>query len=322
MSILFCNIGWMEFYKGNSSLDQIVGGGAYVREKGFGFEVCNFSRVNDLFYGYVQSKGQIKIENLGAGKNDSFISGVTVIWIATNPDTRGSYIVGWYKNATVFRDYQEFEVIPGDQQKNRIDGFRIKAKASNSRLLSLDERNFEIPRAGKNGYGIGQSPIWYAKGEKNSELVKQVIGWVNGNGEGSYLKRKKKQDHDRKVLIEKSAIDECYKYYENLGYLVKSVEKDNLGWDLEATTDKLNLRIEVKGLSGTEFVIGLTPNEFKSFEQQQKDYRLFVVTNALHDVEIWVCRYSCERNKWIVENKDCSLDIAIKQSALISINQG
>ena len=41
--ILFCKIGWMENYCGQTANDQIQGGGSYVKKHGIGHEVCNFA---------------------------------------------------------------------------------------------------------------------------------------------------------------------------------------------------------------------------------------------------------------------------------------
>lgn len=55
MTILFCKIGWMENYCGQTANDQIQGGGSYVKEHGIGHEVCNFEPNPDdgCLYGYV-----------------------------------------------------------------------------------------------------------------------------------------------------------------------------------------------------------------------------------------------------------------------------
>ena len=45
MTILFCKIGWMENYCGQTANDQIQGGGSYVKEHGIGHEVCNLRRI-------------------------------------------------------------------------------------------------------------------------------------------------------------------------------------------------------------------------------------------------------------------------------------
>ena len=101
MKILFCNIGWMKNYNGIDG-DSIQRGGSYNNES-TGHEVCNFSVVRNHVFGYVQPTGQIKIEKLGANRNDDSISGVTVVRTA-GPDSGGTEVVGWYKDATVFRN--------------------------------------------------------------------------------------------------------------------------------------------------------------------------------------------------------------------------
>ena len=91
MTILFCNVGWMQKYNGIKD-DSIERGGSYNKNE-TGHEVCNFSVVRGHVYGYVQPTGQIKIEKLDAKKEDEFISGVTVVWTA-GPATGGTAVVG------------------------------------------------------------------------------------------------------------------------------------------------------------------------------------------------------------------------------------
>lgn len=105
--ILFCNVGWMQKYNGIKG-DSIEGGGSY-NESETGHEVCNFSAIRGHVYGYVQPTGQqIHIEKLGVEKKDKCIHGVTVVWTARNSEIGGTVVVGWYKNATVYREYREF----------------------------------------------------------------------------------------------------------------------------------------------------------------------------------------------------------------------
>jgi hypothetical protein len=128
-----------------------------------------------------------------------------------------------------------------------------------------------------------------------------------------------RQDQERKARIEKAAIRACCDYFENIGYNVKSVEKENLGWDLEATSDnsQLQLCIEVKGLSGNDFFVELTPNEYKFFRKQRDNYRLAVVTRALDDPQLHICRYSAEKSDWLIEGFDGSIVVQPKESASI-----
>jgi hypothetical protein len=318
MSVLFCNIGWMEKYQGQRSGDKIRGGGSYVKSEGRGHEMCNFSADGGILHGYVQpSGGTINIERLGAQQNDDLISGITVIWTATRP-TGGTAVVGWYKNATVFRHYQTFSKMPPAHKRNEIDGYRISAPADQAVLLEVDQRTCEIPRQVKGG--MGQSNVWYADSEESVPYVKEILSFVNGKrgvqaGKG---KRSSRQDQERKALIEKSAINTCCRHFESLGYEVESVERDNLGWDLKAVSGKSELRIEVKGLSGSEFSIELTPNEYKAFILESDSYRLAVVTDALDKPLLHICRFSGELGGWIVEGaKEGTLMIAEKVSAIV-----
>lgn len=319
MTILFCNVGWMEKYQGLRSGDQISGGGAYVKKEGRGHEVCNFSTDKETLYGYVQTPGkQIDIDRIGANSNADSIDGVKIVWTA-GPPSGGTVIVGWYEDATVFRNYQKFNKAPTAQSQNDIDGYWIKAPFSKATLLPVDSRVFEIPRGVKGG--IGQSNVWYADSPESANLIKKVRALIAAGGKATIrrVKRGNAQDQEKKAKVEKAAIRACCTHFENLGYDVVSVEKDNVGWDLVATSGRSSLRIEVKGLSGMVFSIELTPNEYNAFTQQASDYRLAVVINALDNPSLSICRYSDEQAAWVVEGKDGrALEIKVKQSASIT----
>jgi 5-methylcytosine-specific restriction protein A len=177
MPVLFCNVGWMTRYDGIDG-DSIQRGGSYNNES-IGHEVCNFSNVDTKVYGYVQPTGRLNIVKLGAGKNDECIDGITVIWTA-GPDSGGTAIVGWYKNATVYRDSQQLNKPTKLQKRNGLTNYRILADASNAILLPIDKRDFMIPRAVKGG--IGQSNIWYADKPESAALVERALNLVNSNG--------------------------------------------------------------------------------------------------------------------------------------------
>jgi len=88
-------------------------------------------------------------------------------------------------------------------------------------------------------------------------------------------------------------------YYEDLGYYVTSVEKDNAGWDLEATIADTRLRIEVKGLSQKELLVELTPNEYEKMRGYLDSYRLSVVTDALGEEPVHrIFAFSPDSGKW------------------------
>ena len=128
-------------------------------------------------------------------------------------------------------------------------------------------------------------------------------------------------NHDHRVKVDKSAIDCVWSYYEKLGYSVYSVEKDNVGWDLQARLVKKVLLIEVKGLSGSEMKCQLTPNEYSNFLSNLPNYRLAIVTEALSNITLNIFRYSPESEAWINEfNKEMRLCIEEKISSIITVN--
>lgn len=173
MKILFCNIGWMKKYNGIKG-DSIERGGSYNKNE-TGHEVCNFSVIRGTVYGYVQPTGQIKIEKIGADKKDDSISGVTVVWTA-GPETGGTAVVGWYKNATVYREYQELQNRTKLQKENNLVHYRIVASAKDVTLLPPEERTLLIPRAVKGG--IGQSNVWYADSPESKKHVNRVLKFI------------------------------------------------------------------------------------------------------------------------------------------------
>ncbi len=76
------------------------------------------------------------------------------------------------------------------------------------------------------------------------------------------------------MLVEKAAIQTVRAFYEQAGYAVDDVQKDNMGWDLEARNENDELFIEVKGLSGEQLVVEVTPNEYKMLRRHRRKYRL------------------------------------------------
>lgn len=176
MPILFCNVGWMKKYAGIDG-DSIERGGDYNKHS-IGHEVCNFSSNRGYLYGYVQPVGKtIKVEKLGAAKKDDSISGVTVVWTA-GPESGGTVVVGWYKNATVYRNLQTIQHPNALQTKNGITSYRVIAPQDEAVLLPVEKRELIIPRAVKGG--IGQSNVWFADKEESQEILNRVLALING----------------------------------------------------------------------------------------------------------------------------------------------
>ncbi len=171
MAIIVFNIGWMTNYNGLEN-DNIMNGGAFIGERGFGGEIFNYSPFEGYMYGYVQPSGRgdynsriIRIERLGAPSGDSSIDGVLVAWSARKPEG-GTYLVGWYKNATIFRRFQDPPEGARRVHEGEPLGYYVKVSADDCILLPPNERILKVPRANdpenQGRGGIGQANVWFA----------------------------------------------------------------------------------------------------------------------------------------------------------------
>jgi hypothetical protein len=133
--LLFSKIAYMREYKGlhNGEVhDKPEYGGGFVQEHGWGGEMYNFKPYNGKCYGYIAANsGTINLKRIDPNaKDEEKISGVTVVWCARTKD--GVKIVGWYKNATVYKDFRdESKDIP----KERRDDFRRDIKEVDKKWL-------------------------------------------------------------------------------------------------------------------------------------------------------------------------------------------
>ena len=198
MRLLFCNIAWMNYYKGIiPEKDEPYGGGSYVVEHKEGGEVFNFDplpiqlddgTVLDICYGFTETKtsksGKIqelhieKIEGCeDCGKQD-FVEDVTVIYCAAKPNQSFTSVVGWYKHATVYRNYQEPVLIRPDGTKIYLY-FNAEALKENCVLLPREERRptlWNVPRRQTGAsYGFGQSNVWFADGRRENKLLDEFL---------------------------------------------------------------------------------------------------------------------------------------------------
>ncbi len=148
---------------------------------------------------------------------------------------------------------------------------------------------------------MGQSNVWYADDpEQHHQIRTDVLRFVatralpSGSGGGSPMQT----DPFLRQKVEHVAVATTTAYYSKLGYRVDSVEKDNVGWDLCAVHEQRELKLEVKGLSGPEIRVELTPNEYDKMQTHRDSYRVCVVTNALTSPELTVFSYSEETERW------------------------
>lgn len=178
MHMIFCNIGWMNEYKGDHEGDQLKNGGSYNKSD-TGAETCNFLAIGEEVYGYVRASGASIVKALSNDVNADQVDNVLVIWTAT-PEGGGSSVVGWYRNATIHGDMQKIPKPTEKHRLNHVTQFLISAKKEDVFLLPPEERPKIIPR-GKEG-GFGTSQVWYAKSKLGESTKIKVVNLMKRYG--------------------------------------------------------------------------------------------------------------------------------------------
>jgi hypothetical protein len=178
----------MKYYAGRSVDDPPLGGGEFPATEGYCGEECNFVSGDDGYvYGYFETiKGkldrQVRIENLGVGVKDNFIDGVDIVWTAPEEGNGPRVVVGWYRNARLYRFRQRFnsDEPSAKHVENDITSFRVRTRFDNAFLLHPEKRTMRLGR-GK-GWS-GQASWWYAEDTRNKDarkFVGKVMELING----------------------------------------------------------------------------------------------------------------------------------------------
>ena len=179
---------------------------------------------------------------------------------------------------------------------------------------------------------MGQANVWFADSKLGartaasfrSYLEKLKKGGLKRTSSGSKKRVARAVDQLKKRRVELAAIRLVWTKYEELGFDVRDVQGDNVGWDLVARrAGGTKLLLEVKGLSGAGQVVELTANEFTQMNRRanRKDYRLCVVTNALAARKRRLRRYlyNPELKVWCSEDDGSTLDITPMTGARVKI---
>ena len=221
-------------------------------------------------------------------------------------------VIGWYRGATVFhKEYKTRSGTKGDERNGwgKLQ-YLCQVDAERAVLLPEAQRLFPVPFARPNNKGFpGQSNIWYPYSDspKVKKFVVRLRRYIASSSKGSSATttlpmkktgRRAAPDKDQITQIEQAAIYATVAYFEKRGYKVVSVEKDNRGWDLEATKNGEYLLIEVKGHIGNVIQFELTPNEYAQLQANSSSYRVCVVRNALEDSKVEVYMPSNSHGAW------------------------
>lgn len=293
MRVVFFRTPWMKDYNGITDDDVPVNGGSWVKENSDAHEAHNFTNCSGWVYGFVQPI-TLDIKRIDKNARDS-VTNTLVIFFSTKPGG-GQYIVGWYKNAEVFKNWG---TIIHPKRETKYKEYHAKALFKDAHLVKVKDRRYELP------VRPGEKNVWYGKDYLNKSQLADIIEYINAP-ESYWLKksattRKPKQyDKEKRQAVEHAAMDAVWDYYTLDGYTLNDVSASNLGWDLEAMKGKTKLTIEVKGLSGSDVIVELTPNEYSKFLEKRSNYRLAILINALTNKQkLYIFQYINELKDWI-----------------------
>jgi hypothetical protein len=284
--VIFLKIGWMSYYDGRDG-DVIRGSHSYIKETKTGHEDRNFLPIGGRCYGYAphnlkDGPARINFEphlvdakhRLLGGGSDAHIDGVTVVWIAPAPKG-GVFIVGWYRNARLYAQRQSY--------KKRQ--YYATAKASDCTLLLLAERTHRFSKPPHQG------AVWYG-----GDAIAGALRFIDGKRSSKAAPVRTVIDTALRVEIERAAIKATTLAYESRGFIVKSVENEAKGWDLEANSPGETLKIEVKGTARADICVEMTPNEYS--KRGSGAYRIAIVSSALTKPQLCIFQIGADSKTW------------------------
>ena len=209
--IIFIRIADMKYYKGITKFDTPENGGAYVKETGFAHECNNFAPViqdgedYEKCIGFFRMLGgngahQLHIEKIPGcellSKSEQ-CEGVTVVFVSKANNSKTMRVVGFYKDAIVYR-YPHCMYFENEDEQE----YMFEAKKENCVVLPKTTRHGDsrwyVPNSSSknNKFGFGRANVWYAGGKGASkdeiEYVEKMIqsieeydgdNWMDKGGE-------------------------------------------------------------------------------------------------------------------------------------------
>ena len=136
--LIFFHIGWMKRYGGPVDDDRTIGPHKHLQDNRFGHECFNFFPRGGKYYGYVPSGIDIS-NNLGASRSARFVDDIVCVWLAKDPERNVRVIVGWYRDARVFRS-SDHRAKPSGNELDRHDIEYLAVAAETDCTLAHDYR--------------------------------------------------------------------------------------------------------------------------------------------------------------------------------------
>jgi Domain of unknown function (DUF3883) len=209
--VLFARVGRMVYYAGPVEGDERPRGGGGYNARNLGHEVFNFAQFKhrqfkNRLYGFIQpsnrKKKAINLQRIDPTipANADRAEGVLIIFVTRYKE--GQKIIGWYRNATVFRTRVPLPTTIQREINERLLQTKVKyssftdytvdAPVSDAKLLPTSERLKAITIPGHVPGSFGQSNVCYVyeQGErKNAPWMEKAIEFVQSYAKEDLLKR-------------------------------------------------------------------------------------------------------------------------------------
>ena len=189
-TIIFVRVADMKYYQGITEKDEPINGGAYVKETQKAHECYNFNPVVQEgeefekcigFFMMIGGNGvgQLHIEKMPgceAMKKEEQINDAIVIFVSKARNSKNMRVVGFYKNATVFRYPHCMTFGDGYQQE-----YMFEAKKEDCVVLPYMTRfsnsEWYVPSSTSkySNFGFGRSNVWFAGGSGASDQEKKYV---------------------------------------------------------------------------------------------------------------------------------------------------
>jgi hypothetical protein len=286
--LLWVKFGWSDYYRGG----PVDGNFPWIKDGEQGHEAWNFLRQDDgNYYCYTPPQS-------GSGTPwNADPHGWTVICLAKDPRRSGIHVVGWYEDAELMGGYvvrpPGFD--PGGVEPS--DDYFYSIRAPKAFLIPPEFRTnaFSHPsvRQGKYSFLGGPGVTITDNKRQVRALLESRLAQLTGVAiENPDVETAPDRDNDEidplsgfgtaehRKSVEEASIRAARAELKKQDYDCQSRERDNVGFDLEAThKDGSVLHVEVKGTAGKQPRFFMTANEHGY--REAAEWRLAMVVDAL-----------------------------------------
>jgi hypothetical protein len=291
--IAIANVGWSELYED----DGIVGDHAFLRDNGWGAERYNFSQDRDGNYNiYVRPVGSLEAAPAPRDPDNWLI-----VLVSKKKNKPGLYIVGWFEDASFLPTYRDrpeydydpsFRLTPGEGKYHfnvkARSGFRVPELLRDVRLDSTAMRRTSIMYLRGHGKHSDSKEALAISVLAQIKKLREVVRLV-GNGDPQEANGSQKlttTDTARRREVELAAMTMATEHFEEAGFVVEDVSKENRGYDLFASDPEdpnIQRFVEVKGTQADRprFLLSRREQRFMDDPVNTAGWRLLVVTSAL-----------------------------------------